>query len=88
MMNGISGLLSIAVVIFLLIALARILSAPLRLAIKLLANTVSGLVALWLVNLLAPITGVHLGLNVVNWLIVGIFGLPGLVLLILLQWVL
>ena len=87
-MNGISGLLSIAVVIFLLIALARILSAPLRLAIKLLANTVSGLVALWLVNLLAPITGVHLGLNVVNWLIVGIFGLPGLVLLILLQWVL
>ena len=87
-MNGISGLLSIAVVIFLLIALARILSAPLRLAIKLLANTVSGLVALWLVNLLAPITGVYLGLNVVNGLIVGIFGLPGLVLLILLQWVL
>ena len=87
-MNGISGLLSAAVVIFLLVALARILSAPLRLALKLLVNTASGLIALWLVNLLSPITGVYLGLNVVNGLIVGIFGLPGLVLLILLQWVL
>ena len=87
-MNGLSGLLSAAVVIFLLVALARILSAPLRLAIKLLVNTASGLLALWLVNLLAPITGVYLGLNVVNGLIVGVFGLPGLVLLILAQWVL
>ena len=87
-MNGLSGLLTAAVVIFLAVALARILSAPLRLAIKLLVNTASGLIALWLVNLLAPITGVYLGLNVVNGLIVGVFGLPGLVLLILAQWVL
>lgn len=87
-MNGISGLLSLALAVFLLIALARILSAPLRLALKLLINTASGIAALWLVNLLAPITGVYLGLNVVNGLIVGIFGLPGLALLILLQWVL
>ena len=88
MMDGISGLLGIAVVIFLLIALARLFSAPLRLALKLLLNTASGIAALWLVNLLAPVTGVYLGLNVVNGLIVGIFGLPGLALLILLQWVL
>ncbi|MBQ9492607.1 MAG: pro-sigmaK processing inhibitor BofA family protein [Oscillibacter sp.] len=83
-----SSLLSVVIVIFLLVALARILSAPLRLALKLLMNTVSGLVALWLVNLLSGITGVYLGMNFVNALIVGIFGLPGLVLLILLQWVL
>lgn len=87
-MAGLSNLLTVLLVVFLLVALARILSAPLRLALKLLMNTLSGLVALWLVNLLAPITGVWLGLNVVNALIVGIFGLPGLVLLILLRWVL
>ena len=81
-------ILSAAVLIFLLVALARIFSAPLRLALKLLVNTASGLLALWLVNLLAPVTGVYLGLNIVNGLIVGIFGLPGLVLLILAQWVL
>jgi inhibitor of the pro-sigma K processing machinery len=87
-MNGLSGLLSAAIAIFLLVALARIITAPLRLILKLAVNTVSGLIALWLVNLLAPITGLYLGLNVVNGLIVGVFGLPGLVLLILLKWVL
>ena len=81
-------LLSILLVAFLIVVLIRILSAPLRLAIKLLANAVSGLVALILVNFLSPVTGVYLGLNLVNALIVGILGLPGLVLLILAKWVL
>ncbi|MBQ9521498.1 MAG: pro-sigmaK processing inhibitor BofA family protein [Oscillospiraceae bacterium] len=87
-MNGISTLLGGVLIVFLLVAVVRILSAPLRLALKLLLNTVSGFVALWLVNLLSGVTGVYLGLNVVNALIVGVFGLPGLVLLILLKWVL
>lgn len=81
-------LFTIIVIVFLLAALTRILSAPIRLVIKLLANAASGLVALFLVNLLTPLTGVALGLNLFNALIVGIFGLPGLVLLILAQWVL
>ena len=87
-MDGISTLLGCVLVVFLLVAVARIISAPLRLAIKLLVNAASGLIALWLVNLLSGITGIYLGLNIVNALIVGIFGLPGLVLLILLKWVL
>lgn len=81
-------LVTVIVIVFLLAALTRILSAPIRLVLKLLVNAASGLVALFLVNLLAPITGVALGLNLLNALIVGIFGLPGLVLLILAQWVL
>lgn len=87
-MDGLSGLLSAVVAIFLLVALARIFTAPLRLILTLAVNTVSGLIALWLVNLFAPVTGLYIGLNVVNGLIVGVFGLPGLVLLILLKWVL
>ncbi|MBR3569965.1 MAG: pro-sigmaK processing inhibitor BofA family protein [Oscillibacter sp.] len=87
-MDGLSGLLSAAIAIFLLVALARIFTAPLRLILTLAVNTVSGLIALWLVNLFAPVTGLYIGLNVVNGLIVGVFGLPGLVLLVLLKWVL
>ena len=83
-----NDLFSIILVVFLLVALVRILSAPIRLIVKLAANAVSGLVALFLVNLLTPITGIYLGLNLVNALIVGILGLPGLVLLILAKWVL
>ena len=72
----------------LLFVLIRIFSAPLRLAMKILCNTILGFGALWLVQLTAPWTGISLGVNLLNALIVGILGLPGLLLLILVQWVL
>lgn len=73
---------------FFLIALIRIFSAPLRLAVRLLGNTLLGFVALWAVNMTADITGLALGLNVWNALVIGVLGLPGFVLLLLAQWVL
>ena len=73
---------------FLLAALLRIFKAPLRLALKLLINTLLGFLALYLAGLTAPLTGITLGLNLWNALIVGILGLPGFVLLLLVQWIL
>lgn len=73
---------------FFLIALIRIFSAPLRLAVRLLGNTLLGFVALWAVNMTAGITGLALGLNVWNALVIGVLGLPGFVLLLLAQWAL
>ena len=73
---------------FFLIALLRVFSTPLKLALKLLLNTLLGFLALWAVNLTAAFTGVTLGLNLWNALIIGILGLPGFGLLLLVQWVL
>ncbi len=73
---------------FFLIALLRVFRAPLRLAVKLLANTLLGFLALWAVDLTSGVTGVALGLNLWNALTIGVLGLPGLVLLLLAQWVL
>ena len=73
---------------FFLIALIRVLSAPLRLALKLLANTALGFLALWAVGLTSGVTGIALGLNLWNALVIGILGLPGFALLLLVQWVL
>lgn len=73
---------------FFLIALIRVFSTPLRLALKLLVNTLLGFLALWLFNVASGVTGVMLGLNVWNALIIGVLGLPGFALLLLVQWVL
>lgn len=73
---------------FFLIALIRVFSAPLRLALKLLVNTLLGFLALWVVRLTAGVTGIALGLNLWNALVIGILGLPGFALLLLVQWVL
>ena len=73
---------------FLLVALIRLFRTPLKVALKLLVNTLLGFLALWTVNLTAGYTGVMLGFNLLNALVIGVLGLPGFVLLLLTQWVL
>ena len=73
---------------FFLIALIRVFRTPLRLALKLLCNTLLGFLALWVVSMTSGFTGIALGLNLWNALVIGVLGLPGFVLLLLVQWVL
>ena len=70
---------------FLLLGIVRLFAAPLKLALKLILNTLLGFLALFLLGLTAPLTGFSLGLNLFNALVIGILGVPGLVLLVLLQ---
>lgn len=71
--------------LFLILAIVRLFAAPLKLALKVLLNTALGFAALFLLQLTAPLSGFALGLNLFNALTIGILGIPGLVLLILLQ---
>ena len=73
--------------LFLVLIIFKLFSAPLRLALKAGANTVLGFLALIALDLFSPILGLHIGVNLINALIVGILGLPGLALLVLMQWV-
>ena len=69
----------------LVLGIIRLFAAPLKLALKLILNTLLGFLALFLLGLTAPLTGFALGLNLFNALVIGILGVPGLVLLVLLQ---
>ena len=73
---------------FFLSALICIFRRPLKLICKLLCNTALGFLALFLLGTAAPFTGIHLGLNLWNALVIGVLGLPGFGLLLLTQWVL
>lgn len=73
---------------FFLIALLRLFRTPLRIAARLLMNTVLGFLALGAVRATASVTGIALGLNLFNALLIGVLGVPGFVLLLLCQWVL
>jgi len=71
----------------LLVVAAGIFSTPLKLALKAALNTLLGLGALILLNATSALTGLSLGLNLFNALVVGVLGVPGLGLLLLVQWV-
>ena len=87
-MNLTRSILLALLVLFLAVALLRIFRTPLKLAVRLLGNTALGFIALWAANLAAPVTGLVLGLNLWNALIIAVLGIPGLILLLLAQWVL
>ena len=72
--------------LMLLAAAARAFSTPVRLAMKAALNMLLGIGSLILVNATTALTGLSLGLNLFNALVVSILGVPGLILLLLLQW--
>ena len=73
--------------LLLTVALVRIFRTPLKLAVRLLGNTALGFLALWCANLAAPAAALP-GFNLWNALIIAVLGLPGFVLLLLIQWIL
>jgi inhibitor of the pro-sigma K processing machinery len=74
--------------LFLVVVCLRLFAAPLKLALKVAFNSALGFGAVWLLNLTTSVTGLSLGLNWFNAIVIGILGLPGFGLLLLVQWVL
>ncbi|WHH57105.1 pro-sigmaK processing inhibitor BofA family protein [Petroclostridium sp. X23] len=62
-----------------------ILLVPLKIVIKLLYNSILGGIALVIINFFGGFIGVHVGINPLTALIVGVLGIPGMALLLLLQ---
>ena len=75
-------------ILFAIVAAGRLFSAPFKTLMKVLLNTLLGFVAVFLLNLTTPVTGLSLGFNLLNALVIGILGVPGFLLLLLLRWVL
>ena len=73
-------------ILFLIGTMIRLFHTPLRMVLRVAANTLLGFGALLLLNLTTAITGISLGLNVLNALVIGVLGAPGLGLLLLVQW--
>ena len=74
----------IAALIFAVVILIKFLTKPIRFIFKLLINALCGFVGLMIVNFFGDIIGISVAVTFVNALFVGIFGIPGLIVLLLL----
>lgn len=75
----------IALVILVLVAVF-IFTKPIRLLLKLAINTAVGFVALILINKFGADFGIAIGVNWVNAIVTGVFGVPGVAVLVALRW--
>lgn len=80
-----NSVLAFAFAALLLYLIARILLVPFKLIIKLVVNALIGGVLLVIFNLVGSPLGLNVGINVITALVVGFLGIPGLILLILIQ---
>lgn len=62
----------------------KIFIVPIKIIAKLIINSILGAILLYLINLIGGIWGLHIGINVVTTLVVGILGIPGAILLTIL----
>lgn len=76
----------IAVGIFLLLALfLTLLAKPIKWALKLLLNALFGFIILFVVNFFGGFIGINITVGWISALVAGILGIPGVILLILIE---
>lgn len=75
------GLVAIVVLYFLM----KLLSFPIKAITGLVVNGVIGLLILLVINLVGSTIGLELDVNIISALVAGFFGIPGVLVLILLN---
>jgi inhibitor of the pro-sigma K processing machinery len=80
-----SAILELAVIIVGVYLFLKLLSAPLKLAIKLLLHAGLGFLLLIVEEIIGGFFNFSLGITFLNCLIAGILGIPGVIILVLLK---
>ena len=68
-----------------LILFIKIFSTPIKWALKLLLNALLGFVILFIINFFGSYIGISISVGWVSALVAGVFGVPGVILLILIE---
>ena len=84
-METLSGILLIAALIVGAVLILKILTKPIRWIFKLLINAAFGFVLLFLVNFFGDPVVIYISVNFISAVVAGFLGVPGVILLVLLQ---
>ncbi len=63
----------------------RIFIVPIKKILKLAINSILGGITIYIINIVGATFGFHLGLNIFTSILIGLLGLPGVVVLILIK---
>lgn len=81
-------IIAYAIGLVLLYVVGWLLLVPLKIVWRFILNGIIGGAILWFINLIGGLLGVTIALNPITALTVGFLGIPGLILILLLQFVL
>lgn len=81
MSTEIGILLAYALGIFALYVVGYMFLVPIKILLRLVINSIAGAIAILATNWIGAYWGVHISLNVISAVLVGILGVPGAILL-------
>jgi len=83
----INTLIAFGLGLIFLYILGSVFVVPVRFIGKLIINGLIGGILLWIINLLGGSFGIEIAINPISAIIVGFLGIPGVLLLVLLQFI-
>lgn len=82
------GYITFFMAMLVLFVFLKIIAVPIKIVIKLMINTIIGGVVLFLLNLIGERFGLVLDINWLTTLLVGFFGVPGVIIVLILHFLL
>ena len=77
------NILALIIPVLIAVLVFKLLFSQVKLIWKIAVNSLSGFVCLWLLNLASGITGIVFEINFITTLLVGFLGVPGIILLLI-----
>ena len=77
------NIIALIVPVLIAVLVFKLLFSQVKLIWKIAINSLSGFVCLWLLNLASGITGIVFEINFITTLLVGFLGVPGIILLLI-----
>ncbi len=77
------NILALVIPVVIGVLVIKFLFSQVKLIWKIAVNSLSGFLCLWLLNLVSGITGIVFEINFVTALLVGFLGIPGIILLVI-----
>lgn len=80
--NTVFALIFLTIVLFIII---RILIGPLKMFFKIIYSCILSTIGILGFNFIGNVLGLHIGVNIINILVIGMLGFPGMALVLFLQ---
>ena len=77
------NIIALIVPVLIAVLVFKLLFSQVKLIWKIVINSLSGFICLWLLNLASGITGIVFEINFITTLLVGFLGVPGIILLVI-----
>ncbi|SNX52712.1 inhibitor of the pro-sigma K processing machinery [Thermoanaerobacterium sp. RBIITD] len=82
-----SGFIPFAIGIIILALIVWLFGKSVKILFKFILNSIIGFVILLIFNFFGAIVGLHLSINILTAFITGVFGIPGILVLLILKYI-